>query len=85
MDNGPDEPHTFRHRVHTWGRQVRGVGAGPGAGLAGGREQARSLDLAEGEEVSVGVQLGTHLARRKVIYEVKVLNEATSWRPDPAL
>lgn len=33
----------------------------------------------------VGVQFGTHLARSKVIYEVKVLNEATSWRPDPAL
>lgn len=29
--------------------------------------------------------LGTHLARRKMIYEVKVLNEATSWSPDPAL
>lgn len=35
--------------------------------------------------VLVGVQFGTHLARRKVIYEVKVLNEATSWSPDPAL
>lgn len=33
----------------------------------------------------VGVQFGTHLARCKVIYEVKVLNEATSWSPDPAL
>lgn len=32
-----------------------------------------------------GVQFGTHLARCKVIYEVKVSNEATSWRPDPAL
>ena len=35
--------------------------------------------------VLVGVQFGTHLARRKVIYEVKVLNEATSWSPDQAL
>lgn len=38
-----------------------------------------------GALVLVGVQFGTHLARRKVIYEVKVLNEATSWSPDPAL
>lgn len=77
---------TFSGTVCTpGGGRCAGSARGRGRASRGWREQARSLDPAEGEEVSVGVQLGTHLARRKVIYEVKVLNEATSWRPDPAL
>lgn len=53
---------------------------GPGrAGEGWGRGGERGLFL-------VGVPCGTHLAGRKVIYEVKVSNnEATSWRPGPAL
>lgn len=51
----------------------------PGLGLRGtGRGGG-------GPGVAGWFSLGTHLARRKVIYEVKVLNEATSWSPDPAL
>lgn len=38
-----------------------------------------------GPGVAGWFSLRTHLARRKMIYEVKVLNEATSWSPDPAL
>lgn len=94
-DNGPEEPHIVGTLCTPGGRQVRGVGAGPGR-AGGGRAWGRPR---RGEDPPPrpspparwtwqgggGFSASSRGHTWRVIYEVKVLNEATSWRPDPAL